>query len=63
MHTWILIVTLFANFQANAIPVGITTIPGWRSLDECKESGKRIQEEQNWRHVNADYFCIDGPHR
>jgi hypothetical protein len=54
METWVLLVITLTSGQPN----GITSIPGYLSLDTCQAAGEVIQGAQQGQIIAR---CIPGP--
>jgi hypothetical protein len=64
MTTWVMVIIIqFAN------SMNTTTIPGFRSQQECNETRNmpyniyRIQDDSNLRGAKVFAYCVPGPKR
>jgi hypothetical protein len=62
METWVLVLISLVNSQ----PVGITSVPGYSSFEECEKVGRDFEQRENagssHQHARqADYHCLLGP--
>ncbi len=59
MQTWVLVIILLVNSQ----PVGITSVPGYPSLEACGNAGNKLHSEEIHYGRQIDFDCIAGPSR
>ena len=64
MQTWVLVIVMLANSQ----PVGVTSVPGYTSVEACLAAGAEFKRKEHSVSATparreADYDCITGPSR
>jgi hypothetical protein len=57
MQTWVLIITVMVNAHV----VGVTSVPGYDSLDSCARAGRSAKNQLSFEGRQVDFVCIDGP--
>jgi hypothetical protein len=57
MATWVLIVFVISGSQS----IGITSVPGYVSLADCREAGKTIKGVESETSLKIRVDCIEGP--
>jgi hypothetical protein len=79
MPTWVLVLIISSNLSGKPVlgPVGVTSIPGYISVQSCEEAAKTLIQkdavdrlnrnglravgEPDHYFVQTDYRCVPGP--
>jgi hypothetical protein len=63
MDTWVLIILLFTkngSLDTPGSPLGVTSVPGYASQDDCNRAGSFLQDVRKAAYT-VRFVCIFGP--
>jgi hypothetical protein len=66
MSMWVLILFVFSVSQPSMTPVqpvGVTSVPGYASREDCERAGKLMQSDGTPPKSQIFYYCLSGSNK